>query len=48
VHVAADGEAGLEAAQAHRPHVVLLDIAMPGLTASRSVGGYGCWTTSRS
>jgi two-component system response regulator MprA len=30
VHVAADGEAGLEAAQAHRPHVVLLDIAMPG------------------
>ncbi len=30
MHVAADGEAGLEAAQAHRPHVVLLDIAMPG------------------
>jgi two-component system, OmpR family, response regulator MprA len=30
VHTAMDGNAGLDAAQAHRPHVVLLDIAMPG------------------
>jgi two-component system response regulator MprA len=30
VFVAMDGESGLEMAQKHRPHVVLLDIAMPG------------------
>ena len=31
VITAADGGAGLDAARSHRPHVVLLDIAMPGL-----------------
>src|SRR5712691_6346548 len=30
VITASDGEAGLEAARLSRPHVVLLDIAMPG------------------
>jgi two-component system, OmpR family, response regulator MprA len=30
VFTAADGNAGLTAARAHEPHVVLLDIAMPG------------------
>jgi two-component system, OmpR family, response regulator MprA len=30
VFTAADGNAGLAAASAHEPHVVLLDIAMPG------------------
>lgn len=30
VHVATDGESGLAAAQQHMPHLVLLDIAMPG------------------
>ncbi len=30
VFTAADGNAGLAAARAHEPHVVLLDIAMPG------------------
>jgi two-component system response regulator MprA len=30
VYTAPDGEAGLEMAQTHLPHVVLLDIAMPG------------------
>lgn len=30
VYTASDGEAGLEMAQKYRPHVVLLDIAMPG------------------
>ncbi len=30
VYTASDGEAGLSAATAHRPHLVLLDIAMPG------------------
>ncbi len=30
VFTAADGNAGLAAADAHEPHVVLLDIAMPG------------------
>src|SRR5258708_16468239 len=26
-----DGESGLDAARTHQPHIVLLDIAMPGL-----------------
>ena len=30
VYTAADGEAGLDAARTHQPHIVLLDIAMPG------------------
>lgn len=30
VYTATDGEAGLAAARTHRPHLVLLDIAMPG------------------
>jgi two-component system, OmpR family, response regulator MprA len=30
VYSATDGEAGLAAARTHRPHLVLLDIAMPG------------------
>jgi DNA-binding response OmpR family regulator len=30
VYSATDGEAGLVAAHTHRPHLVLLDIAMPG------------------
>jgi len=30
VFTAMDGLSGLEAARLHRPHVVLLDIAMPG------------------
>jgi two-component system, OmpR family, response regulator MprA len=30
VSTATDGETGLAAARAHRPHLVLLDIAMPG------------------
>ncbi len=30
VHSATDGESALVAARTHRPHVVLLDIAMPG------------------
>jgi two-component system response regulator MprA len=30
VYTASDGEVGLEMAQKYRPHVVLLDIAMPG------------------
>jgi two-component system response regulator MprA len=30
VYTATDGASGLEAAHLHRPHVVLLDIAMPG------------------
>ncbi len=30
VYSATDGEAGLAAAHTHRPHLVLLDIAMPG------------------
>jgi CheY-like chemotaxis protein len=31
VHVAYDGETGVEAAERHRPEVVLLDIGMPKL-----------------
>src|SRR5690349_11296844 len=31
VYTALDGESGLEATLKHDPHVVLLDIAMPGL-----------------
>jgi len=31
VYTAADGESGLAAAKQHQPHIVLLDIAMPGL-----------------
>ena len=31
VYTAMDGESGLAAARAHQPHIVLLDIAMPGL-----------------
>ncbi len=31
VYTAMDGESGLAAAQAHQPHIALLDIAMPGL-----------------
>src|SRR3989442_6893231 len=30
VYTAMDGESGLVAARAHQPHIVLLDIAMPG------------------
>jgi putative two-component system response regulator len=32
VHTAGDGTAGLEAVVAHRPHVVLLDVNMPGMS----------------
>ncbi len=32
---AADGKEAYEAARAHRPDVVLLDVRMPGSTASR-------------
>jgi cyclic di-GMP phosphodiesterase len=32
VHVAADGTAALEGIAAHRPHVVLLDVNMPGMS----------------
>jgi putative two-component system response regulator len=32
VHTAGDGTAGLEAVVAHRPHVVLLDVNMPGIS----------------
>jgi len=31
VYTAMDGEAGLTAAKTHQPHLVLLDIAMPGI-----------------
>lgn len=31
VYTAMDGESGLAAARTHQPHIVLLDIAMPGL-----------------
>src|SRR5260370_39177812 len=31
VYTAVDGESGLVAAKQHQPHLVLLDIAMPGL-----------------
>ena len=31
VYTAMDGESGLNAARTHQPHLVLLDIAMPGL-----------------
>jgi DNA-binding response OmpR family regulator len=31
IHEAADGEAGLNLARAIRPHVLLLDVMMPGL-----------------
>jgi two-component system response regulator MprA len=30
VYTAVDGESGLDAARTHQPHIVLLDIAMPG------------------
>jgi two-component system response regulator MprA len=30
VYIASDGEAALDAAQTHQPHIVLLDVAMPG------------------
>jgi two-component system, OmpR family, response regulator MprA len=30
VYTAVDGESGLDAARMHQPHIVLLDIAMPG------------------
>jgi len=30
VYTARDGESGLDAARTHQPHIVLLDIAMPG------------------
>src|SRR5215469_18672498 len=31
VYTAMDGESGLALAQTHQPHIVLLDIAMPGI-----------------
>ncbi len=37
LHQATNGQAGLEAAQALQPHLVLLDVSMPGLLDGFSV-----------
>jgi len=41
VEIASDGEAGLSAARDRPPDLVLLDLMLPGSTASPSASGFG-------